>query len=64
MSAMQLAFWIMGGVMWIVFTPSMVSVINASGITGIELLLMQLVPWVVLLAIIVRIYVSLKGGIL
>lgn len=56
------AFWFMVGIMWVLATPALVSVINGFGLSGIELFLFNLVPWVVLLAIIVRVLVGLRGG--
>jgi len=58
-----LAFWIMSGIIWLLATPMLLSVINSSGLSGIELFLMYLLPWAVLLSIIGRIlYVIRTGG--
>jgi uncharacterized membrane protein len=57
-----LAFWIMCGIMWIMATPVLVSVINAQGFTGVEAFLMAVLPWTVLLAIIGRIMFVIKNG--
>ena len=57
------AFWIMCAIIWLFATPMIISVINVSGISGMELFLMYCVPWAVLLAIIGRIlYVFRTGG--
>ena len=58
----SLSFWIMCTIMWIVATPILVSVISAQNLTGIEGFLMNVLPWAVLLALVLRILVSLQGG--
>lgn len=59
-----LAFWIMCGIIWLFATPMIMDVIAASGITGMELFLMYMLPWAVLLSIVGRIiYVLRSGGI-
>ena len=57
-----ISFWIMCGIMWIMATPALVSVIAAQNFTGIEAFLMGILPWAVLLAIIGRIIFIIKSG--
>lgn len=57
-----IAFWIMCGIMWLMATPILYTVINGMGLSGVELFLMNLVPWAVLIAIIGRIVVVLRTG--
>lgn len=56
------AFWIMLGIMWLLATPALVGVINGFGLSGMESFLMNLVPWAVLLAIVVKVLTGLRGG--
>ena len=58
----SLSFWIMCGMMWLLVTPSLVSVISAQNFTGIEAFLMGVLPWAVLLAIVGRILSMLRSG--
>lgn len=56
------AFWIMCGIIWLFATPMILDVINASGLSGMELFLMYCVPWAVLLAILGRIMFVIRTG--
>lgn len=56
------SFWIMCGMMWLLATPPLVSVISAQNFTGVEAFLMSILPWVVLLCIIGKILSIIRSG--
>lgn len=56
------AFWIMCGIMWLLATPIIITVINSVTLGPVEGFLMMILPWTVLLSIIYQIYRSLQGA--
>lgn len=62
MSFRGVAFWIMMTVMWLIATPSLVSVIDNANLTGIEGFLIGVLPWAVLLSLIGKVIVEFRGS--
>lgn len=56
------AFWIMCTLMWLLATPTLVDVINGANLSGIELFLMTILPWVVLLCLVGKVLSVLRNG--
>lgn len=56
------SFWVMMTMMWLLVTPPLVFFISEIGLTGIEGFLMGILPWVVLLALIIKVISSLQQG--
>lgn len=56
------AFWLMMTMMWLLLTPPLVYFINQINLSGIEGFLMDILPWTVLLALIIKVISSLQQG--